>query len=149
MKLAIGSDHGGFAYKEDLKPFIESLGHEVTDMGCESTASVNYAEYAIDVAEKVAAGEYDRGIVICGTGVGVSIAANKVKGVRCALCGDVVTARLTRAHNDSNVLAMGARIIGFEVAKEIVREWLTTPFDGGRHQARIDSISEYEQAQNA
>jgi len=145
MRIAIGSDHGGHAYKELLKPFLKELGHEPEDFGCPSPASVDYADYAIPVAEAVAAGRFERGILICGTGVGVSITANKVRGVRCALCGDPVTAKLTRAHNDSNVLAMGQRIIGEEAMKEIVRVWLETPFEGGRHAVRIGKIARYEE----
>jgi len=145
MRIAIGSDHGGYAYKELLIPFLTELGHEPEDFGCPSPESVDYADYAIPVAEAVAAGRFDRGILICGTGVGVSITANKVRGVRCALCGDSVTAKLTRAHNDSNVLAMGQRIIGEEAMKEIVRVWLETPFEGGRHAVRIGKIARYEE----
>lgn len=145
MRIAIGSDHGGYAYKELLIPFLKELGHEPEDFGCPAPMSADYADYAIPVAEAVAAGRFDRGILICGTGVGMSITANKIRGIRCALCGDSVTAKLTRAHNDSNVLAMGQRIIGEEAMKEIVRVWLETPFDGGRHAVRIGKIARYEE----
>lgn len=140
MDIAIGSDHGGFELKTKLIPFIEGLGHSVTDIGCESEKSVDYPDYAFPLARAVARGEYARGIVICGTGIGVSICCNKVDGIRCALCGDVLSAELTRRHNDSNVLAMGGRIIGLETAKAIVSAWLSTEYEGGRHQARLDKI---------
>ena len=145
MRIAIGSDHGGYGYRKLLIPFLQEMGHTVEDFGCPTLDSVDYVDYAIPVAEGVAAGRFDRGIVICGTGVGVSISANKVKGIRCALCGDSVTAKLTRAHNDSNVLAMGQRIIGEEAMKDIVSVWLSTPFEGGRHTRRIEKIAQYEQ----
>ncbi len=144
MKIAIASDHGGFAHKEEIREYIKTLGHEVEDMGCYSTDSVNYPDYAFPLCEKVANGEFDRGILVCGTGIGMSICANKVKGIRCALCGDVLSAKLTREHNNTNVLAMGGRIIGIETAKEITRVWLETEFTGGRHQKRIDMITNYE-----
>lgn len=144
MKIAVCSDHGGFELKLRLIPFIEEMGHTVTDFGCFSEASVDYPDMAFPMAEAVAAGEYERGIAICGTGIGVSICCNKVKGIRCALCGDVLSAELTRRHNDSNVLAMGGRIIGPETAKAITRVWLETGFDGGRHENRINKITEYE-----
>ncbi len=144
MNIAICSDHGGFELKLRLIPFIEEMGHTVTDFGCCSEASVDYPDMAFPMAEAVAAGEYERGIAICGTGIGVSICCNKVKGIRCALCGDVLSAELTRRHNDSNVLAMGGRIIGPETAKAITRVWLDTGFDGGRHENRINKITEYE-----
>lgn len=145
MKIAIGSDHGGFALKQELIPFIEKLGFEVKDFGCPDENSVDYPDVAFAVAEAVAAGDYSRGIIICGTGIGVSICANKVKGIRCALCTDETMARLTREHNDSNMLAMGARIIGSEAAKGIVSTWLSTPFSKGtRHIGRISKIEKYE-----
>ena len=121
------------------------MGHEVKDCGCPSTQSVDYTDFAAPCAKAVASKEYDRGIVICGTGIGVSITANKVKGIRCALCSDPVSAQLTRLHNDSNMLAMGARIIGVEMMKEIVRVWVETPFsEDERHIRRIKKISELE-----
>ena len=144
MKIAICSDHGGYELKMRLIPFIEEMGHTVCDMGCYSEHSVDYPDEAFPMAEAVAAGEYDRGIAICGTGIGVSICCNKVRGIRCALCGDVLSAELTRRHNDSNVLAMGGRIIGVETAKAITAAWLDTAFDGGRHERRIAKITEYE-----
>ena len=145
MKIAIASDHGGYALKNELLPYITELGHEFRDFGCCSTEeSCDYPIYGEAVARAVAAGECERGILICGTGIGVSICANKVRGIRCALCGDVLSAELTRQHNDSNMLAMGGRIIGIETAKAIVKTWLCTEFAGGRHERRIGKISDYE-----
>lgn len=144
MKIAIASDHGGYDYKQKLIPYIESLGHQVLDLGCHGPASVDYPDYGIPCAQAVARGEADRGVVICGTGIGISISANKVPGIRCALCTDPVMARLTREHNDANMLAMGGRIIGIELAKGIVQVFLSTEFSGGRHKTRIDKIAQYE-----
>ena len=144
MKIAIASDHGGYDYKQELIPYIESLGHQVLDLGCHGPASVDYPDYGIPCAQAVARGEADRGVVICGTGIGISISANKVPGIRCALCTDPVMARLTREHNDANLLAMGGRIIGIELAKGIVQVFLSTEFSGGRHKTRIDKIAQYE-----
>ena len=144
MKIAIASDHGGYDYKQELIPYIESLGHQVLDLGCHGPASVHYPYYGIPCAQAVARGEADRGVVICGTGIGISISANKVPGIRCALCTDPVMARLTREHNDANMLAMGGRIIGIELAKGIVQVFLSTEFSGGRHKTRIDKIAQYE-----
>ena len=145
MKIAIASDHGGFALKQQIMEYLASLGYEYKDFGCYTADSMDYPDIAFPTAQAVASGEFDRGILICGTGIGVSICANKVKGIRCALCSDVVSAELTRQHNDSNVLAMGGRIIGVEVAKAIVKTWLETEFTGGRHQRRIDKISACEE----
>lgn len=145
MRIAIASDHGGYRLKETLIPFIASLDHEIDDMGCFSEASVDYPDYAFPLCESVAAGAHDRGILICGTGIGMSICANKADKIRCALCCDALSARLTREHNDSNVLALGGRIIGVETAKEIVRVWLETGFSGGRHEKRLQKIAGYEQ----
>lgn len=145
MKIAIGSDHGGFALKRELIPFIEKLGYEVDDLGCENESSCDYPDYGAAVAKKVANGEYERGILICGTGIGISITANKVRGIRCALCTDATMARLTREHNDANILAMGGRIVGLELAKDITATFLSTAFSGEeRHQKRIDKITKYE-----
>ena len=137
MKIAIGSDHGGYALKMELIPVIEKLGFEVKDFGCPDEKSVDYPDVAFPVAEAVADGEYARGIVVCGTGIGVSICANKVRGIRCALCGDSYSAEMTRRHNDANVLAMGAGIIGPNLAKKITEVFLTTEFEGGRHARRV------------
>ena len=145
MKIAIGSDHGGYEYKNELIAYLKELSYEIEDMGCYSTDSVDYSDVAVAVAESVVKGTNERGILICGTGIGMSIAANKVKGIRCALCSEPVSAQLTREHNDSNVLAMGQRVIGIELAKAIAKTWRETEFSKGeRHQRRIDKISTYE-----
>ncbi len=145
MKIALGSDHGGFELKNKIKDFLNEAGHEVVDFGCDTSESVNYPNFGIEVGERVASKEFERGIVICGSGIGISIAANKVKGIRCALVHDVYSAKLTRLHNDSNILAMGGRIIGDDLAKAIVDTWINTKYEGGRHQTRLDIISQYEQ----
>ncbi|MGE8019932.1 ribose 5-phosphate isomerase B [Peribacillus frigoritolerans] len=144
MKVAIASDHGGMHIREEIKNLLNELQIPFEDFGCECSTSVDYPDYALPVAEKVARGEFDRGILICGTGIGMSIAANKVKGIRCALVHDVYSAKLTRQHNDTNMLAMGERVIGPGLAREIVQTWLTSEFEGGRHQNRIGKIAEYE-----
>lgn len=144
MKIAIGADHGGFELKEIVKDFLLEKGHQIEDLGCYSTDSVDYPDYGIKVAEKVSNKEFDRGIVICGTGIGISISANKVKGIRCALVHDLFSAKATREHNDSNVLAMGGRVIDAELAKQIVDIWVDTEFEGGRHTRRLNKITEYE-----
>ncbi|MDQ0244878.1 ribose 5-phosphate isomerase B [Bacillus fengqiuensis] len=144
MKVAIASDHGGVNIRKEIVALMEEMGVEYEDLGCECTTSVDYPDYAIPVAEKVVSGEVDRGILICGTGIGMSIAANKVKGVRCALVHDMFSAQATREHNDSNILAMGERVIGPGLAREIAKIWLTTEFQGGRHENRVNKIKEYE-----
>ena len=144
MKVAIGSDHAGFKLKEELKTYITSLNVEVKDFGCHSEDSVDYPDIAREVALSVARGEVDRGILICGTGIGMSIAANKIKGVRAAVGNELLSVRLAREHNNANVLTLGARIIGIEVAKEAVKVFLETQFLGGRHQRRIEKIGEME-----
>ncbi|WP_099360898.1 ribose 5-phosphate isomerase B [Fredinandcohnia onubensis] len=144
MKVAIASDHGGLVLREEIKKILDELEIEYDDFGCECSTSVDYPDYALPVAKKVANGEYDRGILICGTGIGMSIAANKVQGIRCALCHDVFSAKATREHNNSNILAMGERVIGPGLAVEIAKTWLTTEFLGGRHENRINKITEYE-----
>lgn len=145
MKVVVASDHGGINLRKEMISLLEELNMEYEDMGCECETSVDYPDYALPVAKKVAAGEYDRGILICGTGIGMSIAANKVKGIRCALVHDMFSAQATREHNDTNVLAMGERVIGPGLAREIAKIWLTTEFLGGRHANRVGKISEYEQ----
>ena len=148
MKIAIGNDHGAVEYKDTNKAMLIEEGHEVIDCGTNSTDSCDYPDYGKAVADKVVAGEAEKGIVICGTGIGISIAANKVKGIRCGLCTNTTMARLTREHNDANVLAMGQRIIGIETAKDIVHTFLSTPFSNGeRHKRRIEKITEIEQNQ--
>jgi ribose 5-phosphate isomerase B len=145
MKIAIACDHGAYDYKETLKAMLLEEGYEVEDCGCHSTDSVDYPDYANAAAKLVAAGEVEKGIVLCGTGIGISIAANKVKGIRCALCTDTTMARLTREHNDANMLAMGQRTTGIEVCKDIVHAFLETPFSQGeRHKGRIAKISAIE-----
>ncbi|WP_221567308.1 ribose 5-phosphate isomerase B [Alkalihalobacillus sp. TS-13] len=144
MKVAIGSDHAGYKIKEDIKDVMDELNIQYEDVGCNCEDSVDYPDYAVPVAEKVANGEVDRGILICGTGIGMSITANKVDGVRCALVHDLFSAKVTRLHNDSNVLAMGERIIGPGVAKEIAKVWLQTEFEGGRHERRVNKMMEVE-----
>ena len=148
MKVALASDHGGIHIREEIRKMLEELNIEYEDFGCECADSVDYPDYAVPVSEKVANGEFDRGILICGTGIGMSIAANKVKGIRCALVHDVFSARMTRLHNNSNVLAMGERVIGAGLAREIAQTWLETGFEGGRHQNRIGKVTEYEEGLN-
>lgn len=140
MKIAIACDHGGYELKVEIMKYLIDGGYEVTDFGTDSTKSVDYPDYAFLVSNAVADKTHDFGILICGTGIGMSIAANKVKGIRCALCSEPVSARLTRQHNNSNVLAMGARIIGVELAKAIVDAFLSGIFEGGRHENRVNKI---------
>lgn len=147
MRVAIGSDHAGFALKEDLKAFLEDEGHEVLDEGTDSSEPVDYPVFCARVARAVVGGEADRGIVLGGSGQGEQIAANKVHGIRAALCNDLYTARLSREHNDANVLGMGARVVAPTLAREIVRVWLTTPFEGGRHVARLEQIGAIERGE--
>jgi len=145
MKLAIGGDHGGFNLKTALIAYLKEQGHEVKDFGCYDKSSIDYPDYAFLVAEAVVRGEFERGIVICTTGIGVSIAANKVAGVRCALVSDEYSARMTREHNDTNLIAFGEHVTTAERAKGILDIWLNEPFSHGeRHQRRIDKISNYE-----
>lgn len=145
MKVALASDHGGINIKNEIADLMKEMGIEFEDFGCDCTTSVDYPDYAQPVAEKVAAGEFDRGILICGTGIGMSIAANKVKGIRAALVHDVFSAEATRAHNNSNVLTMGERVVGPGLARMIAKVWLTTEFEGGRHENRINKIANLEQ----
>lgn len=146
MKITIGSDHGAVALKAEVKRVLDGMaGVEVKDAGTFDESSVDYPDIAEKVCREVAAGQADRGIVLCGTGIGISIAANKIKGIRAALCHDVYSARMSRAHNDANVLAMGGRVIGFGPAAEIVRIWLDTEFSGGRHARRVAKIMALEE----
>lgn len=140
MKIAIGSDHGGFYAKEEIIKLLSEGPYEVTDMGTHSTESCDYPDIAHQVGLAVAAGEYDLGILICGTGIGVSIAANKVPGVRAALCSDTYSARMAREHNDSNVLCLGARVLGMGLMGDIVKTYLESEFEGGRHARRVGKI---------
>ena len=144
MKIAIGCDHGGFELKEAVKKFLAENGHEYQDFGTHDTQSCDYPGIAVPVAKAVAAGEFDRGILICGTGIGIGIAANKVAGIRAALCHDTFSAHASREHNNANILTMGQRVIGQGLALDIVNIWLNTEFEGGRHQRRIDKIHEQE-----
>jgi len=145
MLVAIGSDHAGFALKQHLIDTLRKLGHDVDDRGTHSEETVDYPPICAEVGRLVASGRADRGIVLGGSGQGEQIAANKVHGVRAALCNDLYTARLSRQHNDANVLALGGRIVGLGLADEILTLWLATPFDGGRHQHRLQQIAAIEQ----
>jgi len=136
----VGSDHGGLDLKETVISVLRSLGHEVDDLGTYDRNSCDYPDYAQKVAEGVAAGRYDRGVLICGTGLGMSIAANKVPGIRAAVCNEIYMARMARAHNDANVLCLGARVVGPGVAEEIVRTFFTVEHEGGRHARRVEKI---------
>ena len=140
MKIALASDHAGFEYKERIKQLLKELGHEVRDFGTHSTESVDYPKFIRPAAEAVARGECERAIVLGGSGNGEAIVANKVRGIRCALCWTLESARLSRQHNDANALSLGQRLIPLEMALEIVKIWLVTPFEGGRHLARIRQI---------
>jgi len=142
MKIAIGSDHAGFVYKERIKEFLSSLGHEVTDFGTYSEDPVDYPLFIRPVALAVARGEADRGVVLGGSGNGEAMCANRVKGVRCALCWDTTTAKLGRQHNDANVISLGQRMMAEEEALEILQVWLNTEFEGGRHVRRIKMLDE-------
>jgi len=146
MRVAIGADHAGFPLKEHLKVTLQRLGHAVHDHGTHSEEPVDYPPICLAVGRAVAEGRADRGIVIGGSGQGEQIAANKVVGIRAALCNDLYTARMSRAHNDANVLSLGGRIVAFALADEILSIWLNTTFEGGRHQRRLDQISEAERS---
>ena len=142
MKIGIGSDHAGFELKEDIKAYLqeEFAEHEIIDFGTNSSASTSYAEYGANVGHAVANGKLDRGILICGSGIGISMTAGRIRGVRVALCHDAYTAKMSRLHNNANVLAMGGRVVGKGVARDLVKIWLETPFEGGRHQLRVEQI---------
>ncbi len=144
MKVCIGSDHAGFCLKESARKWLQDWGYEVEDFGPSSEDSVDYPDFARKVATAVARGDYARGILICGTGIGMSIAANKVRGIRAALCHDVFSAKATRQHNDSNILTMGSRVIGPGLAQEIMRTWLAEGYQRGRHEARVKKIMALE-----
>ena len=145
MKIGIGNDHAAVAMKKEITGYLEELGYEVVNYGTDSDESCSYAVYGEKVARAVAAKDVDLGILICGTGLGISLAANKVRGIRAAVCSEPCTARLSRQHNDANILAFGARIIGIETAKELVKAWLDAEFEGGRHQTRVDMIMAIEE----
>jgi ribose 5-phosphate isomerase B len=144
MKVVVGSDHAGFELKEQIKAVLVEKGYAVIDVGTESPASVDYPDFGINAATLVGRGEADRGVLVCGTGIGMSVIANKVKGVRAALISDLYTAIQSRKHLDANILVLGGRVIGKDLAAEITRVWLDTPFEGGRHQKRIEKIEQYE-----
>lgn len=144
MKISMGCDHGGFALKEHLKAWLEEQGHTVTDCGTHSAESCDYPLFGAAAAREVASGQCERGIVICTTGIGISIAANKVKGIRCAVCSDPLSAEMCRRHNDANMLALGAGMIGPNMAERIVQVFLATEFEGGRHARRVGLISDLE-----
>lgn len=144
MKIAIGSDHGGFYLKEKIIQYLEENQIQYKDFGTMDAESVDYPDFALPVAEAVAQGQFDRGILVCGTGIGIGIAANKVPGIRAALCHDVFSAKASREHNDANILTLGERVVGPGLALEIVKAWLETDFAGGRHQRRVDKIKDIE-----
>jgi ribose 5-phosphate isomerase B len=144
MQIGLACDHGGFELKEELKAFLKSLGAEPIDMGTFTRDSVDYPDFGIPVAEKISRGELEKGILICGTGIGMSIVANKFRGVRAALVNDLYSSRFSREHTDANILVIGGRIVGKDLAKEIARIWLQTPFAGGRHKRRLEKIEALE-----
>lgn len=144
MKIAIGSDHGGYDLKEQVKTWLQEMGHEVEDFGCYSKESCDYPDFGAAAARAVASGQCEKGVVICTTGIGISMTANKVKGIRCALCGDPWSAEMTRRHNDANMLAMGAGVVGPQLARQILEAFLTHDFEGGRHQRRVDKLMALE-----
>lgn len=147
MKIALGSDHAGFPLKEEIKKYLEEKGMEYVDCGAYDTTSVDYPLQAEKTCEKIVSGECEKGILCCGTGIGISMAANKVNGIRAACCTDYFSAKYTRLHNDANVLCLGARVIGAGSALELVEVFLTTDFEGGRHQRRVDQLAEIEKRQ--
>lgn len=144
MVLAIGSDHAGYEMKEEIKKYLEEKGYEVKDYGTNSTESCDYPEFGEKVGRAVASGECEEGVLVCGTGIGISLAANKVKGIRAAVCSEPVSARLAKQHNNANIIAFGARIVGMEEAKGIVDAFLSAEFLGGRHEKRVNMISDIE-----
>lgn len=144
MRIGIGNDHSAVEMKQEVVKFLKDLGYEVVNYGTDSTESCNYPEYGEKVARAVVAKEVDLGILICGTGVGISLAANKVKGIRAVVCSEPYSARLSKQHNNTNILAFGARVVGIELAKMIIEEWLNAEFEGGRHQERVNMIMDIE-----
>ncbi|MFD2638552.1 ribose 5-phosphate isomerase B [Piscibacillus salipiscarius] len=145
MKIVLTSDHGGVNIRNEIASLLDEMNIEYDDLGCEGDCSVDYPDYGIPAAEKVAQGEYDFGILVCGTGIGMSMSANKVKGVRCALVHDVFSAKMTRQHNNANVIALGERVIGPGLAREVVKAFLESEFEGGRHENRVSKMMAYEQ----
>ena len=148
MKIALGSDHGGLILKNEIKKHLEQKGVEFEDLGCFTTEAVDYPDIGQAVGEAVVSGRFDKGILTCGTGIGISISANKVPGVRAALCGDCFSAKASREHNNANVLALGERVIGTELAKMIVDIWIASDFQGGRHGNRVEKIKKIEERYN-
>jgi ribose 5-phosphate isomerase B len=148
LKIAVGSDHGGFLLKDEIMKHLKQKEIDFVDFGCFTTESVDYPDIGQAVGEAVATGEYDKGIICCGTGIGISISANKVPGIRAALCGDCFSAKASREHNDANILALGERVIGVELAMMIVDIWLGTEFQGGRHGRRVEKIRNIENKYN-
>lgn len=144
MKIAIGSDHVGYELKPTIIEYLKTLGHEVTDFGPNSTERTDYPVYGKKVAEEVASGTFDGGVLICGTGVGISITANKIKGIRAVVCSEPYSAKLSKEHNNTNIVAFGSRVVGSELAKMIVKEWLDATFVGGRHANRVKMIGDIE-----
>jgi ribose 5-phosphate isomerase B len=144
LSVALGADHAGWELKEALKAWLMDAGYQILDFGTHSPDSVDYPDYALQVAEAVTVGKVERGVLVCGTGIGMTIVANKVPGIRAALCGDVFTARMSREHNDANVLALAGRLTGRETGLEILRAWLDTSFAGGRHARRVEKIAEMD-----
>ncbi|OXT05733.1 ribose-5-phosphate isomerase [Thermohydrogenium kirishiense] len=147
MMIALGSDHAGYELKIEIAKYLKEKGIEYIDFGTYGTERVDYPIFALKVANEVASGKCEKGILFCGTGVGISIAANKVKGIRAVVCSEPYSAALSRAHNNTNILALGSRVVGLELAKMIVDQWLNTPYEGGRHQKRIDQISKIERGE--
>lgn len=145
MKIAIGCDHAGPALKEELAEHLRELGHEVVDLGVQEGEKCDYPDKAKEVCEKVTSGECELAVLVCGTGIGMSISANKIKGIRAACCSDYFSAKFTRAHNDANVLCIGARVVGAGLAAELVDVFIETPFEGGRHQRRVEKITALEE----
>lgn len=145
MRIVIGSDHIGYPLKKYLIPFLQNMGLEVEDCGTYSRARTDYPVFAQRVARKITSGEYDKGILICGSGIGMSISANKIHGIRAVVCSEPYSAVVSRKHNNSNVLCMGSRVVGEELAEMIVREWLNAEYEGGRHQGRLDMIHDMEE----
>lgn len=145
MRIAMGSDHGGAELRIELIEYIKELGHEVTDFGVELGEKADYPNIGIEVAKEVANGNFECGIILCGTGIGISIAANKVKGIRCAVTNEVYSAKMAKIHNNANMISLGGRVVGLEVAKMIVSEYLNAEYEGGRHENRLKIISDYEE----
>lgn len=148
-KIAIGSDHAGFGLKEDILRLLKDLNMDIVDCGTDTTESVDYPDFGARVSELVSSGEVERGVLICGTGIGMSMVANKYPNVRAALCNDIFSAKMSRMHNDANVLALGGRVIGKDLAVEIVKVWLETPFEGERHLKRLNKIKKIEEKLNS